>query len=148
MQALGNIMKIQWIEERQGLWGVISLTVTVIGVLASIIFGLKTFFIDEHLSPPTQPIATQIQSNLYTLTVDTGTILDKNSGLTFSLSRIETAPISFYKLVWSSDSESGSEAVKTGSTITIKAATGYFQVNILLLNNDNKSLRMRINKKV
>ncbi len=145
-------MKIQWIEERQGLWAVISLTVTVIGVLATIIFGLKTFFTDEHPSSPAQPIAIQVHSDaktdLYTLTVENGTILDKNSGLTFSLSRIETAPISFYKLVWSSDHESGSEAVKTGSIINIKAATGYFQVNILSLNNDNKSLLMRINKKV
>ena len=130
-------MKIQWIEERQGLWGVISMTVTVIGVLATIIFGLKTFFIDEYPPSPAQPIATQIHSdaknNLYTLTVNKGTILDKNSGMTFSLSLIENAPISFYKLVWSSNSASGSEAVKTGSIITIKAVNGYVQVNILWL---------------
>ncbi|MGB9439713.1 MAG: hypothetical protein WCB15_17325, partial [Desulfobacterales bacterium] len=62
-----------------------------------------------------------------------GTILDKNSGMTFSLSLIENAPISFYKLVWSSNSASGSEAVKTGSIITIKAVNGYVQVNILWL---------------
>jgi hypothetical protein len=144
-------MKIQWIEERQGLWGVISMIVTAIGVLATIIFGLKTFFTDEHPSLPTQPIATQIHSDtktdLYTLTIENGTLLEKKSGLTFSLSLIDTAPIRFYKLVWSSSSTSGSEAVKAGSIVNIKAVTGYFQVKILSINKDNNSLLMRINKK-
>lgn len=116
------------------------MAVTVIGMLATIIFGLKTFFTDEHPSSPTQPIATQVHSDaktdLYTLTVENGTILDKNSGLTFSLSFIDTAPIRFYKFVWSSDSESGSEAVKTGSTVDIKTVTGYFQVKILSIDSN------------
>ncbi|MCI5134668.1 MAG: hypothetical protein D3920_06265 [Candidatus Electrothrix sp. AW2] len=149
-------MKIQWIEEKQGLWGFISMTVTVIGVLATIVFGLKTFFTDEHPLPPAQPITTQVnfdaKTDVYTLTVENGTILDNKSGLTFSLSlidsEIDSEPIRFYKLVWSSDSESGSEAVKTGSIIDIKAVAGYFQVKILSIDKANKSLLMRINKKL
>ncbi|MCI5179330.1 MAG: hypothetical protein D3911_08425 [Candidatus Electrothrix sp. AW3_4] len=145
-------MKIQWIEEKQGLWGFISMTVTVIGVLATIVFGLKTFFTDEHPSSPAQPITTQVnfdeKTDVYTLAVENGTILDNKSGLTFSLSLIDSEPIRFYKLVWSSDSESGSEAVKTGSIIDIKAVAGYFQVKILSIDKANKSLLMRINKKL
>jgi hypothetical protein len=111
-------MIIEWFEKRSGLWGFIGALAAVIAAIAAV----ATVYISGQ--PETQEL---------------------KSKKTKSVPPVETNNLRFYKLTWSTDSGSQSEAVKNGSVIELQSKNQTFNVSVLSIDKTNNSLTIKVN---